>query len=163
MVPKRRRNYSLLSLGVAMLTGFMFGVGCGSGTPFSKSAQPSLISSSITLSVNPAAPVLGGTTVFTATVKPTAGMGVPTGNITFSAGTAKLGTSAMTAGSASFTTTSLPLGSQAVIATYSGDSAYSSSSSAVIMLNVSTTVALTVRADDAQGNQSSVNVAIIVN
>jgi hypothetical protein len=163
MVPKRRRNYSLLSLGVAMLTGFMFVVGCGSGTPFSKSAQSSPISSSITLSVNPAAPVLGGTTVFTATVKPTAGMGVPTGNITFSAGTAKLGTSAMTAGSASFTTTSLPLGSQAVIATYSGDSAYSSSSSAVIMLNVSTTVALTVRADDAQGNQSSVNVAIIVN
>jgi hypothetical protein len=162
MVPKRRRNYSMLSLSVAMLTGFMLVVGCNGAAPFPKVVQPSLISSSTTLSVNPVAPLLGGTAVFTATVTPTAGKGVPTGSITFSAGSAKLGTSVLKAGSATFSTTSLPLGSQAVIAIYSGDSNYSSSSSAVTMLNVSSALALTITAADGQGDQSSVNVAIIV-
>jgi hypothetical protein len=162
IAPKRRRNYSLLSLCFAMLTGLMFVVGCSGGASFSKVAPSPLVYSSTTLSVNPAAPVLGGITVFTATVTPTAGKGVPTGSITFSAGSAKLGTSVLTAGSATFSTTSLPLGSQAVIATYSGDSNYSSSSSAVTMLNVSSTLALTITAADGQGDQSSADVAIIV-
>jgi hypothetical protein len=68
----------------------------------------------------------------------------------------------LTVGSATFSTTSLPLGSQAVIATYSGDKNFSSSSSAVSMLNVSSTLALTITASDPQGNQSSANVAVTV-
>jgi len=162
IAPKRRRNYSQLCLCVALLTGLVFMVGCSGGVRLSKDAQTSLVSSSTSLSVNPASPVLGGTTVFTAKVTPMSGKGVPTGNITFSAGSAKLGTSVLTAGSATFTTTSLPLGSQAVIATYSGDSDYSSSSSAITMLNVSSTLALTITASDAQGDQSSVSVAVTV-
>jgi hypothetical protein len=162
MVPKRRRRYFLVSLCGVMLTGLMFVTGCNARTPLAPAPQSSLVSSSTTLSVNPAAPKLGGTTIFTAKVTPMSGKGVPTGSITFSAGSANLGTSVLTAGSATFTTTSLPLGSQAVIATYSGDANYSSSSSAVTMLNVSSTLALTVTASDPQGNQSSANVAVTV-
>jgi len=73
-----------------------------------------------------------------------------------------LGASSLTGGSATFTTKSLPLGSQAVIATYSGDSAYDTSSSAVTLLKVSENVALTVTAADAFGNQSSANVAVTI-
>jgi len=107
--------------------------------------------------------VLGGTTIFTAKVTPMTGEEVPTGTITFRAGSANLGTSGLTAGSATFTTTSLPLGSQAVIATYSGDTKFSSSSSAVTMLNVTSTFALTITASDPQGDQSSANVAVTIN
>jgi len=163
VVPKRRKNYLLLFLGSFTLAGLTMTVGCGAKVPFSQGAQSSLASSSTTLSVNTTTPVLGGTTIFTAKVTPMTGEEVPTGTITFRAGSANLGTSGLTAGSATFTTTSLPLGSQAVIATYSGDTKFSSSSSAVTMLNVTSTFALTITASDPQGDQSSANVAVTIN
>jgi hypothetical protein len=43
-----------------------------------------------------------------------------------------------------------------------GDKNYSSSSSAVTMLNVSSTLATTIAASDIQGDQSSVKVALTV-
>ena len=134
---------------------------CGTRNPLSQTPQPLRISSSTTLSVNPAAPVLGGPTIFTVKVTPVSGKGVPTGSITFSADSANLGTSVLTAGSANFTTTSIPLGSQAVIATNSGNENYSVSSSSVTKLKVSSTLALTITACDIQGNQSSVNLAVV--
>jgi hypothetical protein len=160
IAPKRPKIYSSLLLSAATLVGVMFLSGCGAGGPFSKTSQPALASSTTTLTVNPTTPVLGGTTVFTATVKPVSGKGVPTGIITFSAGSARLGNSPLSVGSASFTTTALPLGSQAVIASYGGDSDYSGSSSAVTLLNVSSTVTLAITASDVWGDQSSTKVAI---
>jgi subtilase family serine protease len=161
MIPKRRRNYGLLSLCVVMLSGLMLTVGCSSAIHSSPVTQPSLISTSTVLSVTPTAPVLGGAVVFTAKVTPISGNGVPTGSITFMAGNGTLGTSVLNGGSATFTTTSLPLGSQAVMALYNGDAAFNISSSAVTLLNVSSNVALTVTATDALGYQSSANVAVI--
>lgn len=162
MVPKRRKNYGLLSLCIFLLSGLMLTVGCSSGIHNSSSSQSSLVATSTLLSVNSSTQLAGAATVFTAKVKPESGTGLPTGTIMFSAGSAKLGTSPLIGESATFTTTSLPLGSQAVIATYSGDSTYEISSSAVMLLNVSSTVALKVAATDAFSNQSSVNVAVII-
>jgi hypothetical protein len=136
IVPVRRRD-SLQPLCVVMLTGVMFANGCGSQLRPSAGWQPPPISTSTALSVTPTEPILGGATSFSAKVTPMSGTGVPTGTVTFSAGSARLGTSPLTAGSARFTSKLLPLGSQAVIAIYNGDSAYSSSSSEVTMLNVS--------------------------
>jgi len=162
VVPKRRRNYRLLALCVLMLSGLMFTVGCNSAMHSSSVPQPSLAATTTLLSVNSKTPLAGSSTVFTAQVKPVSGNGIPTGAVTFAAGTARLGASPLTGGSATFTTKSLPLGSQAVIATYSGDTAYDTSSSAVTLLNVSANVALTVTATDAFGNQSSANVAVTI-
>jgi hypothetical protein len=162
IVPKRRRNYRLLPLCVLMLSGLMLAPGCGSAMHSSSVSQPSLAATTTVLSVNSTTPLAGSSTVFTAQVKPVSGKGVPTGTVTFAAGTARLGDSPLTGGSATFTTKSLPLGSQAVIATYSGDSAYDTSSSAVTLLNVSENVALTVTATDAFGNQSSAKVTVTI-
>jgi len=162
MFRKRRKNYGVLSLCALMLSGAIVTVGCSSLTHSLPGSQPSLAATTTTLSLNPTSPVTGSPTNFSAKVTPCAGTGVPTGTVTFAAGSAKLGTSPLSGGSASFTTTSLPLGSQAVIATYSGDPEYDISSSAVMMLNVSANVALTVTATDASGNQSSANVAVII-
>jgi len=162
MIPKRRRNYRLFSLGLVMVSGLMLAAGCSSAIHSSSVSQPSLTGTTTVLSVNSTTPVAGSSTVFTAQVTPVSGKGVPTGTVTFAAGTARLGDSPLTGGAATFATKLLPLGSQAVIATYSGDSAYDTSSSAVTMLSVSANVALTVTATDAFGNQSSANIAVTI-
>ncbi len=135
-VLKRSRNHVRMSLGLILLPLWMV-VGCTSATQSSPVSPPTRAATTTVLSVSSKTPTAGTPTVFTAQVKPVSGNGVPTGAVTFSAGTAKLGVSPVTGGSATYTTTSLPSGSQAVIATYSGDSAYDTSSSAVTLLSVS--------------------------
>jgi Bacterial Ig-like domain (group 3)/FG-GAP-like repeat len=72
----------------------------------------------VTSSVNPI--VAGQSVTFAANV--TSSGPTPTGNITFTAGSATLGTVALSGGSASYTTTSLTtIGNQTVAASYSGD------------------------------------------
>jgi hypothetical protein len=137
---KRSQCCGLLSLCLLMLPVLMGVPGCNSSKHSSPVSQTTRAATTTVLSVNSAMPVEGTPTVFTAQVKPISENGVPTGAVTFSAGTARLGVSRVTDGSATFTTTSLPLGSQAVIATYSGDSAYDTSSSAVTLLNVSSNI-----------------------
>jgi Bacterial Ig-like domain (group 3) len=158
ILPKRRRHYSRFAFRAVTFATLLLTIACG-GKSSSQSSQHTLISTSTALSVTPAAPVLGAATVFTAKVTPISGIGVPTGSITFSAGSAGLGTSPLAGKSATFTSTSLPLGSQAVIATYSGDSTYGISSSAVTLLDVSSNVTLTISASDPIGNQSSAKLA----
>jgi Bacterial Ig-like domain (group 3) len=86
-------------------------------------------STSLHSSVSPAA--YGQPVTFQATVAPGApGAGVPTGTVTFSAGTTVLGTAPVVgSGTATFTTTSpLPVGTNAITSTYGGDTNFQASS-----------------------------------
>ncbi len=74
--------------------------------------------------------------VFTATVTPASGA-IPDGEIvTFYNGANTLGTGATTGGMATLTTSALPVGTNAITATYSGDSTYQSSTSHVVKQTV---------------------------
>ena len=57
---------------------------------------------------------------------------MPTGSVTFYAGSTPLGTASLSGGQASLKTTSLLLGSQAIAAVYSGNASYAPSTSAVL-------------------------------
>jgi hypothetical protein len=86
-------------------------------------------STSLNSSLNPGA--YGQAVTFQATVAPAcAGACVPTGSVTFSAGATLLGTAPVDgSGTATFTTTSpLPTGTDAIAASYSGDTNYLASS-----------------------------------
>jgi hypothetical protein len=81
----------------------------------------------ISSSLNPSAQ--GQAVTFTAKVtSPTV---LPTGPVTFHAGTTVLGTVQLSGGKASYTTTSLPAGSTVIKVTYDGDSNIKGSSAAV--------------------------------
>src|SRR5262249_4151306 len=86
-------------------------------------------STSLNSSLNPA--VYGQPVTFQAAVSPLSpGTGMPTGTVTFSAGTAVLGNAPVSvSGNAAFTTNSpLPVGTSAITATYSGDGNFLASS-----------------------------------
>ncbi|HXM66875.1 MAG TPA: Ig-like domain repeat protein [Candidatus Acidoferrum sp.] len=84
----------------------------------------------ISSSANPSIP--GQAVTFTATItSPTA---VPTGPVTFMAGTTVLGTAQLSGGKATFTTSTLAAGSTTVKATYYGDSNIAESSAAVTQI-----------------------------
>ena len=79
----------------------------------------------------------GASITFTATVTPAAGSsGAPTGTVHFFNGTASLGTGTVTAGVATLTTTTLPAGSDSITAVYSGDTNFSGSTSAALIITV---------------------------
>ena len=79
----------------------------------------------------------GGAIAFTATVQLTQGVNVPTGAVTFTNGSAVLGSAAIgTSGTATINTT-LPVGSYSVVATYSGDLNDAGSASSPLPLTVS--------------------------
>jgi sugar lactone lactonase YvrE len=79
----------------------------------------------------------GGAIAFTATVKLTQGINVPTGAVTFTNGSVVLGSAAIgTSGTATINTT-LPVGSYSVVATYSGDLNDAGSASSPLLLTVS--------------------------
>jgi hypothetical protein len=99
----------------------------GTTVALASSANPSLYGSSVT---------------FTATVTPT----TATGTVTFKDGSTTLGTSTIGSGTASYSISTLAVGSHSVAASYSGDTNYNSSSSAILTQAVnqaSTAVALT--------------------
>ena len=92
--------------------------------PVTLSVQTSQTETATSLSSSPGVAVYGQPVTFAATVTPVApGAGVPTGTVTFSAGTVVLGTVSLdNSGNATFTTTApLPVGTDSVSATYSGD------------------------------------------
>ncbi len=77
---------------------------------------------------NPLSALSGNSVSFTATIQST-GVGIPTGTVTFTSGATSLGTAAvLPASSGSFSatlsTTALPVGSDVIVATYSGDANY---------------------------------------
>lgn len=92
------------------------------------SGVASLASSSITVVSNNAAPLTTTPITFTATVKP-AGPPAPTGTVSFYAGITLLGTSNLSGGTATLTTTIATAGTYNIIAIYSGDLNYASSTS----------------------------------
>jgi predicted outer membrane repeat protein len=87
----------------------------------------------------------GQAVTFTATV--TGAGGTPTGTVAFLEGTTVLGTGALTlvggTPTATFTTTTLSLGSHIIVARYSGDSTFASSTSTAVNQVVSQTTATT--------------------
>ena len=86
----------------------------------------------VTSSVNPS--VSGQPVTFTATVKAgTAGVGTPTGTVTFKDGADTLGTGALNSkGQAKFTISKLAVGSHPITASYGGDAKFSGSTSSTL-------------------------------
>ncbi len=79
----------------------------------------------------------GSTVTLTATVAAASGSGTPTGSVTFSDASGKLGSAVnLSSGVATYTTTSLAAGSYSFTATYSGDSTYATSTSSSVPLAV---------------------------
>jgi hypothetical protein len=123
---------SLLSVGMHTVTAVYGGDSQFAGS----SSQPvvqtvGMASTTTTLSSAPNPSVFGEPVVFTATVTPVSpGAGSPTGTVSFMEGTATLGTGAVGSnGQASFTTSALSVGTHIVIAVYSGDANFTTSSS----------------------------------
>lgn len=81
--------------------------------------------------VNPQ--LLGSSVTFTAHVTPLGASGTPTGTVTFNDAAMPLGSTSLNgSGTATYVTSSLAMGTHSITATYSGDSAFSSSASAVV-------------------------------
>jgi sugar lactone lactonase YvrE len=109
------------------------------------------LSASPQLWANPTSANVGETVTLSATVS-NAGVGTPTGSVTFLNGSTVLGSGAVTAsGLATLTTTSLTAGNYNITATYLGDSNFSTSSSA-------TSVALLVSAPTVKMTSSSTSI-----
>ena len=88
-------------------------------------------STTFTSSVNPS--VVGQSVSFTATVTGTGQYGgTATGAVTFSNGSTSLGSAPLSGGSAVLATTALPLGTDTIIAVYSGDTNFAGSSSTAV-------------------------------
>src|SRR6267154_949120 len=98
-------------------------------------APASLVS--LVSSLTPSA--LGQAVTFTATVKPAAGSGTPTGTVTFNDGAATLGTGTLSGGTATFTTSVLGAGAHSITAIYGGDASFTISTSPVLMQTINST------------------------
>jgi hypothetical protein len=85
-------------------------------------------STTLTSSLNPS--TWGQSVTFTATV--TAGVGTPTGSVTFTDGGTTLGTVAVAGNSASLTVSNLIGATHSIVASYSGDANFNSSTSAAL-------------------------------
>jgi sugar lactone lactonase YvrE len=91
--------------------------------------------------VSPNSVLTGGSVTFTATIN-FAGVGIPTGTVTFATGSTTLGTASVAPAAgglfqATLTTTALPVGTDTITATYGGDANYvgSSASGTVTVVN----------------------------
>jgi alpha-tubulin suppressor-like RCC1 family protein len=82
-----------------------------------------------TATATPAASTSGDTVTYGATVAPVTGTGTPTGTVTFTVGAVTLCTTPALdgAGSGSCTATNAPVGTDTVVATYSGDATFATS------------------------------------
>jgi hypothetical protein len=158
-LPGRRRRL-LLALTMIVFSSVFFTIGCGGNGRSGSKTPPALIGTTTTLSASSTAPTLSTPVVFTAKVTPGSGSGTPTGSIAFSTGSTSLGVVTLTSGSGSLTISSLPVGSQGVIAAYSGDLTYAGSTSPVSNLDVTFTTAIAVTASDNAGDTSSTNLAV---
>ena len=90
-------------------------------------------SSTTTLGASATSVAIGTSVTFTATVSSALTSPAPTGTVQFYDGSTKLGAAVtLTAGSASYSTSSLAAGTHTITAVYSGDSNFSSSTSAAL-------------------------------
>ena len=160
-LPRRRRNL-LMVLAIMAFSSVAFTIGCSGGGNTAPPTAPALIATTTTLSVSPAAAILGSPSVFTAKVTPASGTESPSGTVTFSSGGVSLGTASLVSGSATLTTSLLPVGPQAITAIYGGDTAYTGSTSSAANLDVTFSSVLTVTASDNAGDKSSSNVTVTI-
>jgi len=85
----------------------------------------------------PTSTLNGSSVTYSATVVPSSGGGSPGGTIAFTSGTVALCSAPVSAGAASCSVTTAPLGTDAVTASYGGDSTFSASSgTSVLTINV---------------------------
>jgi autotransporter-associated beta strand protein len=96
---------------------------------------------SLMSSLNPS--IAGQLVTFTATVSPNGGSSTPTGTVTFFDGATPLGTGTLNgSGVATFGTTALSAGPHSITAVYAGDANFAGSSSAALVQNVTSIVAI---------------------
>jgi hypothetical protein len=79
---------------------------------------------------------LGQAVTFTATVKPAAGSGTPTGTVTFNDGATVVGTSTLSGGTAAVTTSGLAGGVHSITAVYGGDANFTGGTSPILTQTV---------------------------
>jgi Bacterial Ig-like domain (group 3) len=97
--------------------------------------------STVSSNLNPS--IYGQAIIFSATVVDNAHSGIPTGTVTFKAGTAILGKVPLSSGKASFSISTIGVGTKSITVTYSGDTKYAASTSAAIsqIINKATSAA----------------------
>ena len=119
----------------------------GSTSPVVNVTVAATANSTTTVTFSPSAPSYGTSVTLTATVAASGtGTGTPTGSVNFYNGTTLLGSGTVNSGVATLVTTTLPVGTNAITAQYSGDTNFTSSTSAVVNVKVTqiaTTTALT--------------------
>lgn len=89
-----------------------------------------ITTTAVTSSANPS--IFGNSITLTATLTVTAGIGTPTGNVTFKDGATTIGTGTVAAGVATFSTSILSVGSHSITAVYNGDINFSASTSPLL-------------------------------
>jgi uncharacterized repeat protein (TIGR01451 family) len=94
-----------------------------------------------TLTSTPNPSIAGQSVTFTATVRRTAGPGLPTGTVSFKDGSTTLGVVPLANGTATLSTSSLSVGQHAITAVYSGDGSLLGSTSPVLTQVVDLTCA----------------------
>ncbi len=101
-----------------------------------------LAKTTTTLTATPAAVASGGSVSMSAVVAGASGStGTPTGAVTFSDGTTKLGTGALnSAGAATYSTSSLAVGEHSITAAYGGDTNFAASTSSAVTVTVTAAV-----------------------
>jgi len=101
--------------------------------------------STTALQITPNAGAPGTSIGFTATVTGVTGFAMPTGTVTLTNGSTVLGTITLANGTGTFNTTTLAVGTYSVVATYSGDVVYGSSTTTAqtVTIQNTPTVALT--------------------
>jgi sugar lactone lactonase YvrE len=95
----------------------------------------------LALTSSGAAVAVGSSVTFTANV--TSSAGTPTGSVSFYDGTTLLGTGTLAAGVATYTTLNLPVGALSITAVYSGDTNFSTLTSAGLTETVTTAYTVT--------------------
>ena len=145
---------SALTGGMHSITAVYGGDSSHSGSTSNAVAQtvnPASTTTALSPSANPS--TFGQSVTFTATVSPSAA----TGTVTFKDGVTTLGTGSLSSGTATFSTSSLTAGSHSITAVYSGDTNYTTSTSAITTQTVnkaSTTTTLTSSANPSATAQT---------
>jgi subtilase family serine protease len=123
--------------GFSAATGYDEATGLGSvnfDNLVSAWAANTMTATTTALSVSPSSAAVGVSVTLTATVTPSAAGGT----VTFYDGATMLGTGTLSSGKATYTTSTLAVGPHSLTAAYTGDSAYSTSTSSAVTFVVST-------------------------
>jgi len=128
---------SMLSVGTHSITASYAGdLHYGAATSPADSQVVNQATTVTTLVAAPNPAFAGGPVALTAAIKVTQGAGAPTGTVTFTSGSATLGSAAVGATGTATISPSFPVGADSIVATYSGDTNDSGSASAPLALTV---------------------------